>query len=46
MHDSTMAAAAALQFGRVEMLPGQGHAAMTTAPDMFLRKVLMFLENG
>jgi pimeloyl-ACP methyl ester carboxylesterase len=46
MHDSTMAAAAALQFGRIEMLPGQGHAAMTTAPDMFLRKVLMFLENG
>jgi pimeloyl-ACP methyl ester carboxylesterase len=46
MHDSTMAAAAALQNSRVEMLPGQGHAAMTTAPDMFLRKVVMFLENG
>lgn len=45
MRESTMAAAAALQFGRVEMLPGQGHAAMTTAPDMFLRKVVMFLEN-
>jgi pimeloyl-ACP methyl ester carboxylesterase len=44
MHDSTMAAHAALQNSRVELLPGQGHAAMTTAPKMFLAKVLAFLE--
>jgi pimeloyl-ACP methyl ester carboxylesterase len=46
MHDSTKAAAAALQSSRVEILPGQGHAAMTTAPQMFLDKVLGFLEDG
>ncbi len=45
MRDSTMAAAAALQNGRVEVLQGQGHAAMTTAPEMFLSKVLAFLED-
>jgi pimeloyl-ACP methyl ester carboxylesterase len=45
MHDSTMAAHAALQNSRVELLPGQGHAAMTTAPEMFLAKVLAFLEG-
>ncbi|MGB8294360.1 MAG: alpha/beta hydrolase [Polyangia bacterium] len=45
MHDSTMAAHAALQNSRVELLPGQGHAAMTTAPEMFLSKVLAFLED-
>jgi len=45
MHDSTMAAHAALQNSRVELLPGQGHAAMTTAPEMFLAKVLAFLED-
>jgi pimeloyl-ACP methyl ester carboxylesterase len=44
MHDSTMAAHAALQNSRVELLPGQGHAAMTSAPKMFLAKVLEFLE--
>ncbi|HEX7599452.1 MAG TPA: alpha/beta hydrolase [Polyangia bacterium] len=46
MHDSTVAASAALQNSRVELLPGQGHAAMTTAPAMFLDKVLAFLEDG
>ena len=45
MHDSTMAAHAALQNSRVELLPGQGHAAMTTAPEMFLAKVMAFLED-
>ena len=45
MHDSTMAAHAALQNSRVELLPGQGHAAMTTAPEMFLAKVLAFLQG-
>jgi pimeloyl-ACP methyl ester carboxylesterase len=45
MRDSTVAAAAALQNSRVEMLEGQGHAAMTTAPDMFLGKVVGFLEG-
>jgi pimeloyl-ACP methyl ester carboxylesterase len=46
MHDSTMAAHAALQNSRVELLPGQGHAAMTTAPEMFLAKVLAFLGEA
>jgi pimeloyl-ACP methyl ester carboxylesterase len=45
MHDSTKAAHAALPDGRVELLLGQGHAAMTTAPKMFLAKVLAFLED-
>ena len=45
MRDSTAAAHAALQNSRVELLPGQGHAAMTTAPEMFLAKVLAFLEE-
>jgi len=45
MHDSTMAAHAALQNSRVELLRGQGHAAMTTAPEMFLAKVMAFLED-
>ena len=45
MHDSTMAAHAALQNSRVELLPGQGHAAMTSAPEMFLAKVLAFLQS-
>ena len=46
MHDSTMAAHAALHNSRVELLPGQGHAAMTTAPEMFLAKVLAFLDEA
>lgn len=45
MHDSTMAVHAALQNSRVELLSGQGHAAMTSAPEMFLAKVLAFLEG-
>ena len=45
MHESTMAAHAALPNSRVELLPGQGHAAMTSAPEMFLGKVLAFLEG-
>jgi pimeloyl-ACP methyl ester carboxylesterase len=45
MHDATKAAHAALQNSRVELLPGQGHGAMTTAPEMFLAKVLAFLED-
>lgn len=28
---------------RVALLPGQGHVAMTTAPELFLREVLSFL---
>mgnify|MGYP000639838471 CR=1 FL=1 len=46
MHDSTRAAAAALSNSRIEMLEGQGHAAMTTAPEMFLEKVLGFLDEN
>ena len=36
--------ARALPNGRVVILPGQGHAAMHTASDLFLREVLRFLE--
>jgi pimeloyl-ACP methyl ester carboxylesterase len=45
MRGSTIVAAAALQHSRVAVLEGQGHAAMTTAPDMFLGNVLAFLEG-
>ena len=36
--------ARALPNSRVVILPGQGHAAMHTASDLFLREVLRFLE--
>jgi pimeloyl-ACP methyl ester carboxylesterase len=29
---------------RVVVMPGQGHVAMTTAPELFLREVIGFLE--
>ena len=38
------AVAAALPHARVVVMPGQQHAAMNTAPDLFLREVLGFLE--
>ncbi len=40
------ALAAALPDSRIAMLPGQGHAAITTAPEMFLGAVLPFLAAG
>jgi pimeloyl-ACP methyl ester carboxylesterase len=36
--------AAALPNSRVVVMPGQGHIAMTTAPELFLREVMGFLE--
>jgi pimeloyl-ACP methyl ester carboxylesterase len=36
-------ASAAVAGSRIEILPGQGHAAMSTGPDIFLGKVLPFL---
>lgn len=35
----------ALPDGRVVVMPGQHHAAMNTAPELFLREVLAFLED-
>ncbi len=40
---STRMASAALAGSRVEVLPGHGHAAMSTGPKAFLAKVLPFL---
>jgi pimeloyl-ACP methyl ester carboxylesterase len=38
-------AAAALPDARVLVLPGQEHAAMHTAPELFVREVVRFLED-
>jgi pimeloyl-ACP methyl ester carboxylesterase len=37
--------AATLPAGRVVVLPGQGHVAMTTSPELFLRAVVSFLTE-
>lgn len=37
--------AAALPNSRIVEMPGQGHAAMTTAPELFLREILNFLAE-
>jgi pimeloyl-ACP methyl ester carboxylesterase len=37
--------AAALPDARVVVLPGQQHAAMYTAPEIFVREVVRFLEE-
>lgn len=37
---------AALPDGRIVVLPGQGHIAHRTAPELFEREVLRFLVNG
>lgn len=37
--------AAALPNSRIAEMPGQGHAAMTTAPELFLREVIGFLTG-
>lgn len=36
---------AALPISQVEILPGQGHVAMDTAPDLFAREVTAFLSE-
>jgi len=43
MQASTRMASAAVAGSRVEVLPGHGHAAMSTGPRVFLDKVLPFL---
>ena len=43
MHAATAMASAAVAGSRVESLRGQGHAAMSTGPRVFLEKVLPFL---
>jgi pimeloyl-ACP methyl ester carboxylesterase len=40
---ATEAAHRALESSRIAVMPGQGHAAMNTAPDLFLREVMGFL---
>lgn len=42
--DNARGVAAALPDARVVALPGQQHAAMYTAPELFVREVLRFLE--
>ncbi len=37
---------AALPDGRVVVLPGQGHIAHRTAPELFAREVVRFLVHG
>ena len=44
MHTATATASAALAGSRVESLRGQGHAAMSIGPRIFLERVLPFLE--
>ena len=46
MHRATHAAADALPNARVVVLPGQGHLAMDSAPDLFLDEVRRFLADG
>jgi pimeloyl-ACP methyl ester carboxylesterase len=43
--ESTRMLAAALPDVRVRELAGQGHVAMLTAPDLFVRGVLAFLQS-
>ena len=43
MHRATHAAAAALPNSRTVVLPGQGHVAMDSAPDLFMEEVIRFL---
>lgn len=42
---ATAAVHAALPSSRLRELPGQAHAAMSTAPDLFVREVRAFLEE-
>ena len=46
LHEATAMASAALAGSRVETLRGQGHAAMSTGPRIFLEKALPFLEQN
>jgi pimeloyl-ACP methyl ester carboxylesterase len=46
MQEATRAAAAALTNSEIAVLPGQGHAAMSTGPRIFLDKVIPFLAGA
>jgi pimeloyl-ACP methyl ester carboxylesterase len=46
MAASTDAVAAAVPGARVVTMPGQGHVAMLTAPELFVTELLAFLEKG
>jgi pimeloyl-ACP methyl ester carboxylesterase len=46
MHAATKMASAAVASSRVEELRGQGHAAMSTGPGIFVESVLGFLEGA
>jgi pimeloyl-ACP methyl ester carboxylesterase len=46
MHRATHAAAEALPNAQVVVLPGQGHVAMDSAPDLFLHEVFRFLSSN
>lgn len=46
LQESTRMASAAVAGSQVASLPGQGHAAMATAPDLFLAKVIGFLDGS
>lgn len=43
--EATRMASAAIAGSQVVTLPGQGHTAMATAPDLFLDEILGFLEG-
>jgi pimeloyl-ACP methyl ester carboxylesterase len=45
MHRATHAAAAALPNAQTVILPGQGHVAMDSAPELFLEEVFRFLRT-
>jgi len=45
LKSATAAVDAALPDGELVMLPGQGHLAMDTAPDLFLREIFSFLTD-
>ncbi len=46
LKEATQAVAAALPNSRIAVLPGQGHFAMDTAPDLFVQEVLAFLTGS
>jgi len=46
LNQATQALAAALPVCRTAVMPGQEHIAMYTAPDLFVREVVGFLNEG
>lgn len=46
LHAATGAVAASLPHSRLTILPDQGHLAMVTAPDLFMREVVQFLTEA